>query len=360
MITSSKFPWGWSSKMKSKTQRFILLASSLALVLSACSVLLPDFVQLVPGRVGVFPHDVHMGEEVESDCVDCHITAEDEDAASMPTMRGCLSCHDEETDAGKEFAQTPAAFVLEGEKKPTWTSITAQPVECDFSHAAHYEAELDCEDCHQGVSGMSNMSRGLAVRMETCVECHEKDNIDDGGCEGCHSGVTEEWAPPTHDAFWDRTHGHVVVGDGECADSARNDCSLCHEQTECSSCHLNNAPMDHSESWRTRGHGFTASLDRNRCMTCHREDSCVRCHMESEPVTHGGFWGGDTSAHCGSCHLPLGADDGCFACHRNTVSHLTAGSIPGGGHPNSSSDCRSCHFPLDHFDNGQDCTICHR
>ncbi len=346
--------------MRNNHKLFLLISTSLGLSFGACSSIFTNAEILVPGRMGIFPHDVHMGEEVESDCVDCHSTAEDEEAASMPTMRACLTCHDDEMDEGKMIDKVPAGFVLEGMEKPSWTSVTEQTVDCSFSHQAHYEAEVSCEDCHVAVSEASAVERSFAVRMKACVDCHEKDAVDDGGCVGCHEGIDQDWTPLTHNNSWEFTHGAMSELDGNCPDTARNDCSLCHTTNECNSCHQSQEPRDHTEAWRVRGHGFSATMDRDRCITCHREDSCVRCHQESVPVTHGGIWGGDTSAHCVSCHLPLGEDDGCYTCHRNSNSHFTAQPNPGGAHPGQSSDCRSCHFPLDHFDNGQDCTICHR
>ncbi len=346
--------------MSARTHRAFFLASAAAFV-AACSLVLPDPGPPVPGRAGVFPHAPHAGEDGGMGCIDCHAGAESTARAGMPTLEDCGACHELELDPDLPLASQPAGFVLPGDQEATWSSVTAANVDTAFSHAVHVEAGADCEVCHEGVAESDATDWDWKVSMEECAGCHEADGSDLGGCEACHAGMGRDTMPANHDGgLWIRQHGAFGIDGVRCPSEPAKDCALCHTESSCDSCHARSLPMDHTEAWRTRGHGFAASMERERCDTCHKEDSCVRCHQTATPISHRGIWGGATSAHCGSCHLPLGADDGCATCHRSAPSHRLATSIPGGTHPGSSSDCRSCHFPLDHFDNGQACTLCHR
>jgi len=337
-----------------------MLLSAVGLGLTACAVFFPPEEPLVPGREGRFPHAIHVGDEVGMECVDCHESAESGAKASMPDLELCETCHDEDTDQGRPKARTPAGFVLEGEQEATWSSVTSLSVESTFDHGKHFQAGVACEECHPGVAESDEVSRDLHVGMDACIQCHEKKEVAGVGCKQCHPYVDENWKPASHERDWTHFHGKVA-GMGEIpATEPASRCQLCHKESECQSCHSRTEPSDHTEPWRARAHGFSAMMDRDRCITCHKEDSCVRCHNQSLPRSHNAIWGGRTSAHCASCHLPLGEDDSCFTCHRNTRGHHAAPRRPAPPHPGPASDCRECHFPLDHFDNGQSCNFCHR
>ncbi len=346
--------------MAFRSRHLLMFAGSVALFVAACALFIPAPRPLVPGRAGIFPHAVHVGEDVGLECTDCHTTAEESAQAGMPTLDVCWNCHDQGVDQDTPLEEQPAGFILPGDQEPTWTSVTKLSVQTKFSHAKHLEAGASCEDCHSGVSQSEVVSRDWKVGMNECMSCHQGLGVTVQDCQDCHEGLDQDTMPPNHTADWQRIHG-AYGSDGASWDGApEQNCSLCHTQTSCDSCHKRTQPQDHTEPWRERGHGFAAQLDRDRCATCHTEASCDRCHRTALPVTHGGIWGGTTSAHCASCHLPLGSDDSCSVCHKGTPSHQQAPLRPGPPHPGATADCRSCHTPLDHFDNGQDCTLCHR
>ncbi|MBL7007848.1 MAG: hypothetical protein ISR76_02540 [Planctomycetes bacterium] len=345
--------------MSSRAHRALSTLSTAALV-AACSLIGPGSGPLVPGRAGIFPHLPHAGEG-GMECTDCHEGAEDQVRAGMPDLETCYGCHDSEVDPDLALSAQPAGFILEGDSEATWTSVTAPAVATAFSHAIHADAGATCDSCHEDVADSDEVDRDWKVGMSECLGCHEAASVEVGGCLGCHEGLDQRTMPGSHAGLnWQRAHGAFGADSVSWGGAPAQDCSLCHTESSCDSCHAKTPPLDHSEAWRLRGHGFSASMERDRCDTCHKEDSCVRCHQTATPVTHGGIWGGGTSVHCASCHIPLGPETGCTACHRGTPSHRLATSIPGGSHPGSSADCRSCHTPLDHFDNGQACTLCHR
>lgn len=345
--------------MDARTRKALITVAAASLA-AACSLVVPKPGPPVPGRAGVFPHAIHVADGGMA-CADCHELAEGAAHAGMPGLDLCWSCHDEAGDPATPLARQPAGFRLEGDPDATWSAVTASSVPTQFSHAVHQSAGLECESCHPGVADSDSVQRAWKVGMPECLDCHDENGVDVGGCAGCHLGLDETTPPASHaDPSWRRTHGPFGA-EGVCWGAApAMDCALCHRESSCDSCHQRTPPADHTEPWRVRGHGFSAALERERCDTCHKEDSCDRCHSTAEPVTHGGIWGGGTSAHCGSCHLPLGSDESCATCHRGTPSHRSAPARPGSPHPGASADCRSCHVPLDHFDNGQACTLCHR
>ena len=105
------------------------------------------------------------------------------------------------------------------------------------------------------------------------------------------------------------------------------------------------------------------SLDRNRCMSCHQQvDFCERCHSETRPTSHLASFGAPLNLHCNNCHFPInsaGAQE-CAVCHRDTPSHAAAPAQPDNALHAAGANCRSCHTPLGHPDNGMACTTCHQ
>jgi len=325
------------------------LVIGVALSASACIV----FEQLTGGGSGrVFSHEHHLVTE-ELECVDCHLTYEDEDAPGWPGIDDCMVCHqDEEAEGDEPRLVAPVAlffedgeFVLERRREPFSSEIV-------FSHLAHVTDEEGCRDCHAEVAASDELEHGWAMDMQGCVDCHAESE-QPRSCATCHGEVREDRAPRTHDVAWRRSHGRVVRCE---SDLTVNDCSLCHSDASCTTCHQEEEPESHNNFWRIRGHGLSASMDRESCATCHRQDYCDRCHESTMPISHRGAWGSPRNLHCLGCHSS-GANQGCAVCHSGTPSHLEAPLKPPGHNP--ASDCRSCHLLLPHVDGGYDCNGCH-
>ncbi len=340
----------------------LLAAFAATLVLTACAFLMPSAPPVVEGRVASFPHDVHVDDEVALDCIECHMDAEDGPMAGMPTLDMCWACHEEATQKDKPLEAQLVGFVLPSDVEATWSTVTRAAIDSNFSHQTHLEAGTDCLDCHIGVDQADRVDWDWHISMDQCINCHEHSDglapTDD--CKACHQDIDQFTMPANHNGGWDRVHGMLSLDGPGCPDQPSRNCSLCHSDSSCDNCHATTEPSNHTEAWRLRGHGFSAQMNRESCATCHTEASCDSCHSTMTPVSHGGNFGGRTSAHCVGCHLPLGSEDSCTACHKSTPSHLQASLRPGPPHPGPVSDCRSCHFPLDHIDNGQDCNSCHR
>ncbi len=179
-------------------------------------------------------------------------------------------------------------------------------------------------------------------------------------CASCHGDKrTKETKPAGHDAAWEEKHGAWIRQNG----FRETTCNLCHTEAKCTSCHQQEKPANHNEFWRLKGHGLAVGLDRSGCFTCHRAvDFCDRCHSETRPQDHLAAWGAPTNLHCNSCHFPLTSAGGqrCAVCHATTASHTAAPAQPANALHVTGANCRSCHAPLRHPDNGMACTVCHQ
>lgn len=309
-------------------------------------------------RPFAFSHRLHVEEE-GLDCGDCHASWENSDEPGMPLPGQCALCH-ADLDAEKPPGQQVAGL-FEGERVRA-ARAGRQSEEILFSHQRHATRSLECVACHEAVASDDGLlaRRGSELRlgMEDCLACHaSSQGPAEADCAACHSQLGTDAAPPSHRADWKRYHGTVVRGRAE----ERSDrCALCHQPSDCSTCHQIEAPASHTNHWRRRSHGLVASMDRASCMTCHDVDSCNRCHEETRPLSHSGSFGEPRDWHCLTCHEPLRSTS-CGVCHASTPSHELATPLPGDHSPGM--NCRLCHGngqALPHVDNGQSCTGCHR
>jgi menaquinone reductase, multiheme cytochrome c subunit len=336
-----------SASRAERLARGAMIAAGLSLV----SCVLLDAIRPREPAFG-FPHRVHVMDE-GFDCGDCHMGVEDTDRPGMPVQMQCMLCH-EDIDPDLPEDRRSAAFFVDG--RLVAQGLSALSNEVIFSHLRHVEAGIDCAACHGDVGDTERILPEVAVSMDDCMSCHARTSAPND-CATCHLAYSSELAPFTHDHLWMEVHGGVVRGRSR---DVVDRCSMCHTEETCSSCHQTEAPRDHTNFWRRRGHAFGAGLDRNRCATCHQPDSCNTCHADSRPISHVGSWGGSRSNHCLSCHIPL-QSEGCYTCHKSTPSHFLAPPKPPDHHP--AMDCRQCHgltAPLLHADSGADCNACHQ
>lgn len=179
-------------------------------------------------------------------------------------------------------------------------------------------------------------------------------------CKDCHDdGRTKETKPAGHDLAWERNHGSWIQRYGFRADG---NCTVCHTDAQCASCHQQEKPRDHTNFWIEKGHGIAVGLDRSRCFACHRgPDMCERCHAQTTPQDHTAAWGLTANQHCLNCHTPLNSAGArkCAICHTSLPSHDAAPTRPTNALHISTANCRGCHTPLRHPDNGAQCTECH-
>lgn len=337
------------------TPRPVLLGIGLALA-AAATACQGFFTFFGLGPSGpVFPHDKHL-EDV--DCTSCHEGSEESAEAGFPASeKGCMLCH-AEIDAKLPAERKVSAFLVDG--KPRWLRrAKSYDGEVLFDHAKHFEAEVDCEACHSPQT--DGKGRGLRLRggKARCLECHAK-TPRKNDCSVCHKVLRHDQMPPDHSRNWKRSHGahsrQVLIGTGGTT------CEQCHQPRSCDRCHQQEAPFNHTNSWRGRSHGLVASIDRTSCTTCHRPDYCVRCHNTTAPRSHRGTFGAPRNNHCVGCHVQS-VGQGCGTCHRGFPVHSPGTPLPGNmAHlvANSPIDCLTCHLGLKHANPGLDCRACHR
>ena len=196
-------------------------------------------------------------------------------------------------------------------------------------------------------------------------ECNKKNSfnhppIEKGvACKDCHEdGRTKDTMPKWHDLAWKRDHGKNIKQNGFRPEGV---CYLCHTESTCTACHQEVKPKDHTQFWRLKGHGLTVGMDRSRCYACHRPDFCERCHSQTRPQDHSAGFSAPSNRHCYVCHYPLSSAGGqrCGVCHTQTPAHSRTPRQPSNSLHLPGANCRSCHSPLRHPDNGTSCTICH-
>ena len=83
----------------------------------------------------------------------------------------------------------------------------------------------------------------------------------------------------------------VVLATAVVASSRWAAVPLAHRGTmraDCSTCHARSAPRTHTREFLDRGHGPVALQNRQECLVCHEdtEASCDQCHSERPPDWH--------------------------------------------------------------------------
>ena len=344
-------------------------------------------------------------------CADCH-DPDGDGEPGKPPAEFCFECHDDiegSSDTIKEYF----AAAKSGEEY-AWPRWRERNKDLIYSHASHVGSyNVQCAQCHGETARTPFLRRAPLAIKATCFDCHEQRGADAIQCAVCHAVTRKDKKPASHDAAFRSAHGaqappawrtgdhvswrdpaggtcalcHTVPnGCTECHQSSKpashgeagfrnghgrgyldaglrpfedTSCSLCHQENACVRCHQVTKPRNHTLSWQRRFHGITAGVDRTACLVCHKQQYCVRCHETTKPISHVGGFARGAQSHCVACHEPLTAT-GCYTCHKNTRSHLTAPSPPPGPPHAGARDCRLCHRALKHFDDGLSCRRCHR
>lgn len=244
-------------------------------------------------------------------------------------------------------------------------------------HGTHFENDVTCLDCHDGVEVSASAEEMFRPDMDTCGDCHEVD--DDETCDMCHTNVDEAGDYPglAYGAGKFPHAAHVERG-MECAachgDPAldqpllpgKPDCRACHETADdygdCRTCHtpaFELTPVSHDLTW-VNAHGPMAREDQTSCAQCHTETSCQECHAGDNvrPRSHTLNYEWDHAldartgaTQCYTCHQD---PDYCTSCHAASQilprSHSQAGWLNGSDGGRHAIDgvfemenCVACH-----------------
>ncbi len=131
-----------------------------------------------------FNHSKHLSSGMS--CTDCHIGAQTQARATLPTLETCLTCHEAPLGESKE-EQKIRAFKAAGAEL-AWRPLTRVPSHVYFSHRRHVQAAgLDCATCHGAMEKLTAPPQKLfrPLSMDNCLECHEKSRANTD-CNDCH------------------------------------------------------------------------------------------------------------------------------------------------------------------------------
>ena len=132
----------------------------------------------------LFPHSVHVGK-VHLKCIDCHISADTQDAATIPGIRKCMLCHAKIATDKPEIKKL-AEIAKSGREIP-WQRVYGfdKSAAVKFRHAPHVRHNVACATCHGDMPNAVTAQPLVKHNMGTCVSCHRQNKASDD-CATCH------------------------------------------------------------------------------------------------------------------------------------------------------------------------------
>jgi hypothetical protein len=130
-----------------------------------------------------FPHDRHVALGLA--CLDCHSTADTRAAASIPSLRKCMLCH-EKLATDKPGVKKVLEFAAKKREIPWERVYGFSPAALvKFQHAPHLRAKIDCTTCHGDMTKVSVAQPMVKHTMGTCLSCHRERRASED-CAACH------------------------------------------------------------------------------------------------------------------------------------------------------------------------------
>ena len=131
-----------------------------------------------------YNHKIHI-EDVELECLDCHLNATSQARAMIPNFEVCSECHDDDSD-NEEILKV--VEYINREMNIPWLQVHSVPDYAFFSHRRHVVlGQLECISCHGDVAGMEKpfSEPATLIDMDWCMDCHEKQQVNPD-CYTCH------------------------------------------------------------------------------------------------------------------------------------------------------------------------------
>lgn len=122
-----------------------------------------------PAQPVPFSHAHHVGG-VGLDCRYCHRTVDTEAFAGIPSTRTCMHCHAQLWTHAAVLAPVRESFA--SGRPLRWRRVNDLPDFAYFDHAAHTQAQVECETCHGDVASMALTTQAAPLTMRWCIECH--------------------------------------------------------------------------------------------------------------------------------------------------------------------------------------------
>lgn len=129
-----------------------------------------------------FSHKIHAGD-YQIPCLYCHANARRSPVAGVPSVQLCMGCH-KITATDRPDVQKLKGYWDRKEPIP-WVKIFGQPDFMAFSHVAHIQAHVTCEDCHGPIQKMDRIHKAVDLTMDRCIGCH-RDRQASIDCVTCH------------------------------------------------------------------------------------------------------------------------------------------------------------------------------
>lgn len=218
-------------------------------------------------------------------CGGCH-TVEAAALASANSVHAevpCLSCHHREGFLGAVtyYPTLVRETIHEVSGLPVATGVL-QPKDCESCHAAVADS-----DGHQGLGGLCLDCHGEVVHPgigdqpqvgsheEGYYLTHGRDVVSKGdSCSDCHAtdfcGACHVQASFPHPDAWISQHGSLSMEQGSVS------CDSCHPTSFCGGCHGTEIP--HQDNWL--GLHYRSDFSSiSACVTCHEQPECSSCHV---------------------------------------------------------------------------------
>jgi len=132
----------------------------------------------------LFSHAKHIQNGMS--CTDCHVGAQEQASATIPTIADCLNCHEAPLSESPEEAKIRS--IAAAKQELLWSQITRVPPHVYFSHRRHVQlGKLTCDLCH-GVMEKATVPPSRPFRpmtMDSCLECHQRHGLR-SDCNDCH------------------------------------------------------------------------------------------------------------------------------------------------------------------------------
>ncbi len=303
-------------------------------------------------------------------CLGCHAAGKDHHVDAP-----CATCHVALTEATEFTAAEIAGFTKPADHTDQFLQTHGSAADESSTRCAVCHARDLCSSCHANAAEIP------------AIQALEPDPRVAGWAAENQSSLP---LPASHrEAGWWENHAEDV------ATSARS-CAACHTQTSCRACHVDpvpdpirelsagqdprptrRVPPSHTATFADDHRALAASAT-SQCSVCHTQDQCTSCHLASAAVTRPGEDVGQyhpanfvqshpaaafgQEVECASCHNP---EAFCRDCH--TVQGLGSnGRIDTGfhnrkpawvfGHGQAARQgletCATCHAQ-------RDCIQCH-
>ena len=156
-------------KRRKKPGLFWIIGAIVVIVVLALTVTGLVVTQAAPAQPFPFNHAAHADKGIP--CLYCHSGAFRGESAGLPTRALCMGCHNNikadtpELKALDQYASTHDRF--------EWVPVALMPDFVYFSHQPHLNAQLDCSNCHGGVSKMGAAEPQNYWNMGWCLNCHK-------------------------------------------------------------------------------------------------------------------------------------------------------------------------------------------